>query len=169
MEVSELPKAVLTLALIGMILGVGLVVLNKFDRASRDTATVVSAAYNLSAAGSKDFSQTYCLDIVSIANSSGVTFSTATYNAVWTSADTCVMSYDAIASCGGGAAGVAGQYCNITYTYGADNSGAGATSANVVSALAPIASSWLPLIVTVAVLSIILIMVLGSFGVGKRE
>jgi MFS superfamily sulfate permease-like transporter len=35
---------------------------------------------------------------------------------------------------------------------------------DTISALTPIASSWLPLIVTVAVLAIILVLVLRSFG-----
>ena len=39
---------------------------------------------------------------------------------------------------------------------------------NTRSALTPIASTWLPLIVTVAVLAIILTLVIRSFSMGRR-
>ena len=39
---------------------------------------------------------------------------------------------------------------------------------NTVDALAPVASDWMPLIVTVAVLAIILTLVVRSFAVGGR-
>ena len=37
-----------------------------------------------------------------------------------------------------------------------------------ISALSPIATTWLPLIVTVSVLAIILTLVIRSFGMGQR-
>jgi hypothetical protein len=36
------------------------------------------------------------------------------------------------------------------------------------AALSPIATTWLPLIVTIAVLAIVLKLVIGSFGAGQR-
>ena len=36
------------------------------------------------------------------------------------------------------------------------------------TALSPIATTWLPLIVTIAVLAIVLKLVIGSFGAGQR-
>ena len=39
---------------------------------------------------------------------------------------------------------------------------------STIAALAPIASTWMPLIVTVAVLAIVLKLVIGSFGAGQR-
>jgi len=39
---------------------------------------------------------------------------------------------------------------------------------NTVDAMAPIASTWLPLIVTVAALAIILTLVIRSFAMGRR-
>jgi len=39
---------------------------------------------------------------------------------------------------------------------------------NTIIALAPIAATWMPLIVTVSVLAIILKLVIGSFGAGQR-
>ena len=40
---------------------------------------------------------------------------------------------------------------------------------NTRDAITPIASTWLPLIVTVAVLAIILVLVIRSFGMGTRK
>ena len=39
---------------------------------------------------------------------------------------------------------------------------------NTILAMTPIASTWLPLIVTVSVLAIILTLVIRSFGAGRR-
>ena len=46
---------------------------------------------------------------------------------------------------------------------------AGSLAVNqTITALAPIAATWMPLIVTVSVLAIILKLVIGSFGAGQR-
>jgi hypothetical protein len=59
---------------------------------------------------------------------------------------------------------IKGAY-NVSYTYKADSTTT-TTLSSVNTAIAAIATTWLPLIVTVAVLAIILGLVLSSFGMG---
>jgi hypothetical protein len=160
MEVNQLTAFILLLVLTGMLLGVGVLTIDKFSRATRTTTTVTSTGLNLSAASSVDFAQTYCLKITSVANA---TASYAVSKLTYSDADTCTMTNAGITGCGPAAA----AYCNITYTYGAATESSDATD-DVNTAITPIASTWLPLIVTVAILAIILTLVISSFmGVGR--
>lgn len=162
MEISKLQGFVLLLLFVGMLLGVGVLTLDKYQRAVRTTTTVVDTANNLSTGTSVDFATTYCLSITQVDN--GVTTfypnaSQVDYNLTWTDADGCTMGYSAIAGC-------SNPKCNITYTYGATTTAATA-AVNTNAAITPIASTWLPLIVTVFVLAVIMSLVIGSFA-GKR-
>ena len=59
----------------------------------------------------------------------------------------------------------------VLYSFGGSSGVSSAASTainNTGAALAPIASTWLPLIVTVGVLSIILVLVIRSFAMGRR-
>lgn len=161
MELGDLAKTVLFLFLIGLVLATGILVVDKFGRVSRTTTSVTSTGLNLTAAGSNDFSQTYCIGFTSVSNS---TTSFATTNLHYSNADGCVVSNDAIAGCGPEAA----AYCNITYTYGATTDTA-TTMINWNTGLSAISSSWLPLIITVMVLAIVLGLVLSSFTAGRNN
>ena len=161
MEINELQTFILLLVLTGMLLGVGVLTLDKYSRAVMTTTTVTSTGLNLSEASSVDFAQTYCLKITSVANA------TASYDVsslTYSNADTCTITNAGITGCGPAAA----AYCNITYTYGAATEASDATT-DVNTAITPIASTWLPLVVTVAILAIILTLVISSFaGAGRK-
>lgn len=144
------------MVLVGMLLGVGVLVLDSYGRAARTTTTVTDASVNVST-GAATLSQTYCLTVGSIINSTGgVAYSATTYNVSYTTKDTCVITSDL----------PLGQLYNITYTYGASNA-AQVAADNTNSAITPISSTWMPLIVTVVVLSIILMLVMSSFGMRR--
>jgi hypothetical protein len=144
-----------------MVLGVGVLVLDKFGRSTRTSITVVSTGQNLSAASSVDFSETYCTEITSVSNA---TNSYDTSLLTFSNADGCAITNAGITGCGPGA----GAFCNITYKYGASTTSQTALD-NVNTAVSGIASNWLPLIVTVMILAIILSLVMGAFGGVKRE
>lgn len=156
MEINKLTGLVLLLVFTGMLLGVGVLTLDKYSRAVRDTTTVIDGSVNVSS-GAATLSQTYCLTIASVANrTNGASFSTATYNVTYTDPDTCLISTDLPVQ----------NLYNITYTYGAaTNTQATADATN--DAISPISTTWMPLIVTVMILAIILTLVIGSFA-GKR-
>lgn len=158
MEIKDLVPIVLLFLFMGMLLGVGVLTIDKFGRATRTTTTVIDTNNNLSVAGSVDFTDEYCLTIVSIDNTTN-TFEVNYYNATWTDADGCIMSHSAISGC-------RSPTCNITYTYGATTATATAMI-NTNTAITPIASTWLALLVTVVILAIILGIVITSFS-GRR-
>lgn len=153
MEINKIHGFVLLLVIIGMILGVGILTLDKYSRAVRTTTTITDANVNVSS-GSATLSQEYCLTIATITNATGATtWDASTYNVSYTNLDTCVITSDLPVT----------QKYNITYTYGADTE-AQTASTNTVTAITPIASTWLPLIVTVFVLAIIMGLVIRSFA-----
>lgn len=156
MEIKDLTAVVLLFLFVGMLLGVGVLTLDKFGRAARTTTTVVSTGQNLSAASSVDFSEEYCIGITSVANA------TASYDVsklTYSNADGCAITNAGITGCGPALA----SYCNITYTYGATTTTATAMI-NTNSAITPIASTWMSLLVTVVILAIILGLVIRSFA-----
>ena len=155
MDIKDLVPVVLLFLFVGMLLGVGALTLDKFGRAARTTTTVIDTANNLSVTGTVDFTTEYCLEVTAIDNTS-TSFDVDTYNATFSDADGCVLSYSAIAAC-------ANPLCNITYTYGATTPTATAMI-NTNSAITPIASTWMSLLVTVVILSIILGLVINSFA-----
>lgn len=159
MEIKDIVPFVLLMVLCGMLLGTGILVLNKFNGAVRTTGTFTDTAKNLSTGSTLTLSKTYCIAITSVGNGTA-TFSLATNNVTLAVADTCVVTYSPIPAC-------TLPKCNITYTYGVENSASTATT-NTVTAITPIATTWLSLIVTVAILSIILGLVINSFA-GNRK
>lgn len=155
MELGALAGVVLFLVLTGMVLGTGILVLDKFGSASRDSITVTDNGVNLTS-GSATLSQTYCTKITSVKNITDATFDISTYNVTITNEATCAIEADLPVS----------YLYNVTYKYGASNT-AVTTMSSVITAITPVASTWLPLVVTVMVLSVILVLVIRSFAVGS--
>lgn len=156
MNYDKLYSFVLLLVAVGMLLGVGILTLDKYSTAVRTTTTVQDDGVNVSS-GAATLSQTYCIGLTGITNYSGVAFSASTYNVSYTNTETCAINSDLPVH----------MLYNVTFTYGASTTAQTAAD-NVVSAMSPIASQWLPLIVTVFVLAIILTLVIKSFA-GKQR
>jgi hypothetical protein len=155
MEIKDIVPFVLLIVLCGLLLGTGILILDQFSRNVRDQATYVDTAQNLSTGTSVTLSQTYCLSVTSIGNAT-TTFDLTQYNVSFSNADACTVSYSPFPAC-------SLPTCNVTYVYGASNAGA-AAGLNIISAVSPVATTWLGLIVTVAILSIILGMIITSFA-----
>ena len=160
METKDLFSLVLLLVMVGMILGVGVLTLDKYQRAVRNTGTATVAATNYSGVSEIDLAQTYCLSAVSMVNNTNAAASwdKTTYNISVTNGDDCVFHVGAFPS---------DMLYNFTYTYGVATAST-TVALNVNTAIVAISTTWLPLIVTVAVLAIILTLVIGSFGANKR-
>jgi hypothetical protein len=158
MDIKDLVPITLLFLFVGMLLGVGVLVVDQFGRAARTSVTAISGGQAMNTSGSVDLADTFCTSIVSVDNAT-TSFDVGTYNVKFTDADGCVISHDAISGC-------KTPGCNITYKYGATTSTATAMI-NTNSAITPIASTWMALLVTVVVLSIILGLVITSFA-GRR-
>ena len=148
MEIKQLQGLVLLFVLVGMILGVGVLVIDRFSYAARDTTTAMDGSVNVTAGV---LSNSYCLSLTEMVVTGEAVNLVA--NLTLDDADTCAYTADVVTN----------QTYNITYTYKADS--ASQTVADATNdAIAPISTTWMPLIVTVAILAIILTLVIGSFS-----
>lgn len=164
MEVPKLYQFTLLIVIVGMLLGVGILALDKFGTAAKDSTAV-----------------TY--ETVAVASGSGST-ANDDVTAVSFFGNMSVNSTDNVINIGNGVADVRvnwttaglldvhsanfsdGNY-NVSYTYLADTNAFTATS-NTVTELSTIASTWLGLIITIAVLAIIITLVVRSFAFKGR-
>jgi len=151
METNQIPQLVLFLVLAGMLLAVGILTLGKFSTTVRDSVTVTDEQVTMTAAAGTTAH-------------GNITAWTSFYNAT-NSSDTYTLELGTNVTAASGAIttaeNISGTW-NVSYVY--DEEGDASTTTNeVVEAVKPIASDWMPLIVTVAVLSIVLILVLKSF------
>lgn len=155
MEVKELTGFTLFIILIGMLLGVGVIIFDNFGSAAylRETITnenITNPAGNVSV----EFGHNDLLSFSGLTNGSA-TISSSSYTVDLPTGS--LNLTDNTTGC------PSGGTCLVTYDY--KKFGAATTSINATrDAVTPISSTWLPLIVTVAILSIILLLVVQSFG-----
>lgn len=158
MEFKQLLPIVLMLILIGMLLGVGVIVLDNLSAASKSSITVVNESVTLTSA-TGTLANGYVTSITFIGNT--------TFRCDLPNAD-CLNITDSVA----GTIATNGSFkdgpFNVSYAYKQATASSTAVD-NSVTALSTISSTWLGLIITVVVLSIILAMVIGSFGMGQKR
>ena len=171
MELGDLMPAVITILLIGLILGIGIYVVSEVrtnvatDYTGTDTLVNVSATGPTNTTTLTDASKDdYALSAVTIINNSGTTVPATNYS--FTEGGVITWSNDAVA--GNAIVPAQAGLVNITstYTYDADNSpeeGLGDT----MDGLGDFAG-WIAVIVVVLAAAIVLGIVLRSFGQGAR-
>ena len=164
MEWKDLQGFVLIVILIAMILGVGLIVLDKFgDTIKESTPAVNETLVVASATGTTANDEVTAITLIYNETMEIVVIvtvsTTGADNFSWVE-DTGVISFNDSVSVPDG------DYL-ITYTYDADTTSS-TSMKSVVSSMIPIATTWLPLIITIAILAIILGLVIRSFA-GKRR
>lgn len=158
MDMKILRNFVVMLVLIGMVLGVGVLTLDKFGIATKDSTTVshevISIASGIGATANDDVTS-----VTFFGNSTYNTDDDFTINTDvnWTTAGAITARSNNFTD---------GDY-NISYAYDADSTTT-TSMGSVVGAITPVATTWLPLIVTIMALGIILTLVIRSFGSFKR-
>jgi len=153
MELNQLPALILLMILVGMILGVGILILDKFGTATKES-TVASLEDLTISSGVGQTANTNLTAVSFFGNATDLTT-----QITWTDNGAIAVNVSRV---------IDGTY-NISYTYDADSEASDAMG-GVVSAVAPIATTWLGLIVTIAVLALILVLVIRSFaGAGGRK
>uniref|UniRef100_A0A6M3K0W3 Uncharacterized protein n=1 Tax=viral metagenome TaxID=1070528 RepID=A0A6M3K0W3_9ZZZZ len=156
MEVDQLKGFVVMLILVGMVIGVGVLTLDKFATAGRTSTAVVDEIVAI-ASGAGNLANDNVTAMTAYFEKSTNASQNYTLTASnWT--DTGALSFSAV-TVGDG---------NYNFSYSHNKASASTTTAESVrDSIATIAITWLPLIVTVAALAIIMFMVVGSFA-GKR-
>jgi hypothetical protein len=157
MEAKELYPFVLTLVFTGLILGVGVLIFSNFGDATR-VATDINENLSVTA-GSGTLTHDELKSQPTKFNNETHDFTE--YIGLYVNFTLSTGEYVANGNIS------TGKY-NISYVYYADTS-ATTTMDSVVTSVTPIASTWLPLIITVAVLAIILTMVIASFTGANRR
>jgi len=154
MEVNQLAKSVIMLVMIGMVVGVGLLVLDNASDAARTTVqkvdNTVSCNYEtICTVTNLPVNPNYA---ISVRNRS-VTLPSTSYHIDSYTLGTINISDSTYNNSVG---------YNVSYYFYQDNS-ATAGLDNTVTSLATVPSTWLPLIITVVALAIILGLVIKSF------
>lgn len=155
MEMNQLPTIVMIFVAVGMILGIGAIVLGNLSESSREDTVVTGENLTIST-------------LTDTTAFSGVINTTVTlYNATAdiVPAQNYTINAEGVVLCLAAMCGD-GNY-NIDYTYDRITSAAVASN-RTIDAITPIASSWASLLITVIVLSIIMVVVIRSFGGMRR-
>jgi len=152
MELPKLYQFALLIVIVGMLLGVGILALDKFGVAAKEEATITESVAIVSKVGASANDDT--TDLLAFYNST----------------NTWVVDVDVNLT----AAGVVTTRANVSdgtytmnYTYDKDTAATTATT-NTNTELGTIASTWIGLIVTIFVLAIIITLVISSFSFKPR-
>ena len=158
MDINKLPNFVLVLIAIGLVVGIGIVVLANFGDSLRVSTSIteenVTIAENVTTGA---LSITSNVTAVTLRNGT-TALTSAQFN--FTSTGGITVSQTPL--------NFTNLTLNGTYTYLATTRG-NAEIDNTVIAISAIPNTWLSLIVTVAILAIILVMVVRSFGQFQRR
>ena len=158
-DLQDLKGIVILLVLTGMLLGVGILALHEFGEAVEELTTVTNETLAISSGTGtvahpdiKTF-----IELSNTTNSTDTTGSTLLIDVNITGAGVVTVNTDLWGDA---------NY-NASYTYMRDTAATDATE-QVNAAVGEIPQTWLPLIVTVLMLSIVLIIVITSFGGTRR-
>jgi hypothetical protein len=147
-EVNDLPKLIIILIVTGLIIAIGLVVLDRFsDTFKLDTSfgneNVSNGSVTLANVPVRSVSSVY-----SLGNESVTTY---------------VLSGNVLTTTS------AKDWFLVNYTYGADTRSSVAGD-NTITSIAGISSDWMPIIVIVLIVGVVLTMILGAFAFyGRRQ
>lgn len=171
MEIKQLYPFILTLIMMGMILGVGLLVIGNFSDATRDTNTVDNETSDniLTGFAGTPNNMTVTLTNTPVRNIIRITNSSNYVAVLNTDYNVSSLATGSIILWNGTSNGMfTGEtFVNITYRYYADSKATDALQ-DVETATGTIPATWLPLIITVMILAIILTLVIRSFGKKRR-
>lgn len=153
MDWNQLAGLALTLLLVGMVVGVGVLTLDKFATASKVDTTVTDEAVTITS-GEGQLTYDDVTEINSFYNATNASQAYTLTSVNWSTQGQLALAV------------LDGSY-NCSYHYDKDT--AGVTSVIVASSTAvdDIANDWMTLIVTVAILAVILGLVIGAFAFGR--
>jgi len=159
MELQNLTYFVLTILLVGLIAGVGVLVLDKFGTTVYDSTLVLNETHAFSSNVLTVDNIDQGISGVSIGNSS------VTYGCLLAGSANCNYTTAGVIT---GSQDIGDDSISVNYTYKANSSTTTAAHAARV-AVAEIPSSWMSLIVTIGILAVILGLVLSAFSFTKGK
>lgn len=157
MEVKELPGLALMLVLVGMIVGIGVLITSQFGAVVYVDTAITNETVVWPATGATVALTFHNVTAVTqILNDTGGAEPTANYTIDLTSG---VITND-----GNTSACTQGDDCYVYYTFRNYETATKVALDSAGSAISGIATSWLALIITIAVLAILLVLVIRSFS-----
>ena len=153
-NVGAIPQMVIAFILIGMMVAVGVIILDKFSYAVKDSTTNTN---QFTSNGTNTLSGTPVVSLGAVVNSTGddlsgrVTLVDANTGSISIVQDNSTT-----------------DYWNVTYVYKASTSSSDVLD-DSVTAVEPITSDWLPILVIIAIVGLILALILGAFTLYKRR
>ena len=161
MNYNDLTSFVLILVVVGLMVGVGVLALDKFGDATKESTVITNESFTVPAANATvTLSNGNITTFTQILNASGSTWTSTQYSIDLT---TGVLN-----NTGNTGACTNGTTCYAYYTYDEYDT----TSATAIDAgrdaVGAVSNTWLTLIVTIGILAIILGLIIGGFG-GRRK
>lgn len=160
-DYSKLPIVVFLIILVGMLVGVGVLTLDKFSSSVADSVSVINESFT---APQKD-------EVVSLANGNITAFTRVinTSGFAYSSGNYSVnLLLGILNNTGNQTPCVVNETCYAFYTYDDQNSKAAVTARKGRDAIGEVSTVWLSLIVTIAALAIIIMLVIKGFAFRKR-
>ena len=154
MELKELQPMILMLVLIALIVGIGVLVMDKFGAAVKDSTILLDETVTITS----NAGQLANDDVTSVEGIHNDTIIMTTWIGTginWTTAGVISTNFTAMA-------------LSFNYTYDKDSSATTALASSG-TAVGAVSNDWLSLIVTIGVLAIILTLVIRSFAVSKSR
>jgi hypothetical protein len=164
MEFNEIAKFALIIVLIGMIVGIGVLILDRMasSEALYNVETTTADTFVWPATGANaTLDHPFITSFTSVKNASGSTVPTTNYTVYTTAGKITALANSTVCQ--------TGTTCTAAYTYENRNSTATVTLNAARDALSDLATSWLGLIVLIGALSVILVMVIRSFSGGVKS
>lgn len=158
MEAAQIKVLALIVILTGMLVGVGVLTLDKFGDATYDTNTVATERIVWPAVnGTVSFAHGNVSQLLSIANTSGTTVPSSNY--------TLALSTGVLTALDNTSGIVAdGDNVDVSYYWIEYDSKAAVALDSARDTVSGINTTWLSLIITISVLSIIMVLVITGFG-----
>lgn len=162
MELQDLRNGVILFVLVGMLLGLGITLLGNVGDAGSKVETVTNESIVIPAInGTRNLAHTYITSTFRLTNySDGTSVSFTNYTV---STNGTIQIWDNTTYC------KTGSTCYAYYTYTNYDTESRTAVVAVNSAISTIATSWMGLIILVVVMSILIALVVKSFGVGATR
>jgi len=161
MEIDKLYQFVLIILLVGMLVGVGVLALDKFGTASRESTVVTNESFVVPAVNS----------VVTLSNGNMTTFTQVLNSTgdVWNSDNYTVTLLSGVLNNTGNQSCKAGDTCYAYYTYDKYNT-VPITAINAGrDAVGEVSTQWLSLIITIGILAVIIGLVVSGFYLSTRK
>ena len=163
MDFKKAPAIIILLILLGMVVGVGVITLDKFRTSVRELTTVTNESFTVPAInGSITLAKgENATALTTILNSNGSIYGSGNYT--FSAVDGTVTFLTNTTPCQ-----TAETDCVATYTYYEYQTDSGTAAGSGRDAVADVSNTWMALIVTIIVLAIIVGMVIVGFAGRKR-